>query len=448
MTQTTAPRPLVTRAGLRRAGETARRRLVGVAFLVIVGLLLALTVAIYQKKFITVVPVTLETDHIGNQLTAGADVKLRGVLVGEVRKVSSEGAGARLRLALQPDMAKEIPANVEAQLLPKTLFGERYVELVVPAHPADPIHSGAVIPEDRSASAIQVQKVLDDLMPVLRALNPGQLNATLSAVAGALDGRGNELGDNLSRLGDYVGALNTRLPVLQHDISQLANVADTYDDAAPALLGTLRNLSTTSQTVATESKQLDALFRSTSGLSATATAVLAENERNLIHLTATSKPILQLLARYSPEFPCLLQGLADFEPRLESAFSSAGPGLHLTLEVVKDRGKFTPGEYPRYIAHPGPQCYGLPGHPSGNFPNTFIPDGSKPTGQTSLPLVGSAPAALRQTGGDIGEQGSPQETDAVKGLIAAQDGTTPSKVSTLDAVLYSPFVRGAEVTLK
>jgi hypothetical protein len=190
------------------------------------------------------------------------------------------------------------------------------------------------------------------------------------------------------------------------------------------------------------------LFNSTSGLSSTATAVLAENEQNLIHLTKSSQPLLNLLAKYSPEFPCLLQGLADFEPRLESAFSSGGPGLHLTLEVVKDRGKFTPGEYPKNVAHPGPKCYGLPGHPTGNFPQVYIPDGSKPTGETSLPLVGNAPAALQKTGGDIGEEGSPQEISAVKGLLAAQDGTTPTHISTIDAVLNAPLYRGAEVTLK
>jgi virulence factor Mce-like protein len=433
---------------MREGLLVARRRLIGVVYLVIIGLLLALTVAIYQKKFTSSVSVTLQADHIGNQLTSGADVELRGVLVGEVRKVRSAGNGAMLSLALKPDMAKLIPSNVDAQLLPKTLFGERYVELVAPAHPAGRIHSGAVIPEDRSASALQVQQVLNDLMPVLRTLNPAQLNATLSAVAGALDGRGDELGDNLSRLGDYVGALNTKLPVLEHDISALSKVADTYNKAAPDLLGTLSNLSTTSDTVVAERRQLDTLFNSTSGLSATATAVLAENEQNLIHLTKSSQPLLNLLAKYSPEFPCLLQGLADFEPRLESAFSSAGPGLHLTLEVVKDRGKFTPGEYPKYDAHPGPKCYGLPGHPTGNFPQTYIPDGSKPTGETSLPLIGNTPAALQKTGGDIGEQGSPQEISAVKGLLAAQDGTTPTHVSTIDAVLNAPLYRGAEVTLK
>src|SRR5215471_8846939 len=106
---------------MREGLLVARRRLVGVIYLVIIGLLLALTVAIYQKKFTSSVSVTLQADHIGNQLTSGADVKLRGVLVGEVRKVRSVGGGATLSLALNPGMAKEIPSNVEAQLLPKTL---------------------------------------------------------------------------------------------------------------------------------------------------------------------------------------------------------------------------------------------------------------------------------------------------------------------------------------
>ena len=41
--------------------------------------------------------VTLKTDSIGNQLAPPADVKLRGMIVGEVRNVSSNGAGRQHR---------------------------------------------------------------------------------------------------------------------------------------------------------------------------------------------------------------------------------------------------------------------------------------------------------------------------------------------------------------
>ncbi|HVX43333.1 MAG TPA: MCE family protein [Mycobacteriales bacterium] len=415
------------------------RRLTGVVFLIILALLLALSVAIYQKRFVSTVPVTLHTDRVGNQLLRGSDVEIRGVIVGEVRQVSSNGAGASLKLALKPSTVDLIPRNVSAQLLPKTLFGERYVDLVAPAEPQAHIRSGDVIQQDRSSTALAVQQVLDDLLPLLQSLEPAQLNATLNALATALDGRGNAIGANLSRLRAYLQQLDPHLPTLQHDISRLADFADTYNAAAPNLLQTLNNLRTTGGTVVSEQAKLDNFLKSAEGVAGEAQAVLAENQQNLIQLTATSKPLLDLLARYSPEFPCLLKGLTDFEPRLEQAFSSAGPGLHLTVEVIVDRGKYTPGEEPQYIAKSGPDCRGMP-DPAVNYPNHAIPDGSKPVGRSSLPGLGYT--------GDIGVQGSPAETGVLKGLIAAQDGTTPDKVDDFSAVLDAPLLRGAKVRLK
>ena len=51
------------------------------------------TYAIFTKKFVDVVPVTLKTSNIGLQLPALADVKIRGVIVGEVREIASDGEG-------------------------------------------------------------------------------------------------------------------------------------------------------------------------------------------------------------------------------------------------------------------------------------------------------------------------------------------------------------------
>ena len=66
------------------------------------ALLFGLTIAIYNKTFVDIVPVTLQADSAGNQLSKGADVKVRGILVGEVREIRSTTGGAELKLALQP----------------------------------------------------------------------------------------------------------------------------------------------------------------------------------------------------------------------------------------------------------------------------------------------------------------------------------------------------------
>ena len=112
-------------APLRAGRALALQRLGGVAFLAVLGLLVGLTILLYRQAFTDVTHVTLRTNRVGNQLTSGADVKLRGLVVGEVRSVRSDGSGAELDLALDPAQARRIPADVTAQLLPKTLFGEK-----------------------------------------------------------------------------------------------------------------------------------------------------------------------------------------------------------------------------------------------------------------------------------------------------------------------------------
>ncbi len=69
------------------------QRALGLLFMVVVTALVALTVGLYQKAFTPVTMIGLDADRAGNQLTPGADVKVRGLLVGEVRSIRST-AGA------------------------------------------------------------------------------------------------------------------------------------------------------------------------------------------------------------------------------------------------------------------------------------------------------------------------------------------------------------------
>src|SRR5262245_1426476 len=100
----------MNRVQLWRATEKLRNRLLGIAFFVVCALFLGTTVAIYNKTFVETVDVDLITDSVGNALTRNADVKVRGVNVGEVRSSSSDGGKVTLDLAINPDKAAQIPA--------------------------------------------------------------------------------------------------------------------------------------------------------------------------------------------------------------------------------------------------------------------------------------------------------------------------------------------------
>ena len=314
-------------------GRTGRHRLLGVAFLGVLALLLGLAIAIYQKRFVEVVPVTLRTGRVGNQLAAPGDVKLRGLIVGEIRDTTSDGTGARIEIALDPDTVELIPANVEARILPKTLFGEKFVDLIIPATPSTQhIAAGDEISEDRSRTAIETERVFEDLLPLLQAVEPAKLNTSLSAVATALEGRGDALGDNLVRAGTYFRGLNPSLPALTDDLARLADVARSYDASAPDLLRFLANSSVTARTLQDKSDVLADFLEGTTGFAATATDLLQEQGDRMIRLADVSRPTLETLARYSPMFPCLLRGLTEMVPLASETFGgSQGPYLHITL---------------------------------------------------------------------------------------------------------------------
>jgi phospholipid/cholesterol/gamma-HCH transport system substrate-binding protein len=415
-------------------------RLLGLAFVALLGAALSLSVLTYRKAFTPASWVTLRADHTGLQVLPGAEVKLRGVVVGEVRRVSADGQRASLRLAVDPDSLRQIPANVTARLLPKTLFGERYVALQVPPDAAPvPLRPGAVIGQDRTSSAVELERVLDDALPLLQAIAPDKLAATLGALAGALDGRGARLGADLTTLDNYLAALNAQLPAIRADIDKLTRVLSTFDGALPDLMNILRNVTVTARTVSDQREELAAFLADTTDLADSSRVFLARYGDRIIQLGTVTAPVLELLATYAPEYPCLLRGLVALQPRVEQVF--AGGAMHITLEVTRDNGRYVPGrDDPVYAAKDGPDCRGLP-HPPVPAPQVATADGYDYG--TSRPVLGLPLPSL--TAAPMGYAGTPEEQALIKPLVAGATGTDPAQVPDVADLLWGPLLRGTVV---
>src|SRR3954462_14132235 len=151
--------------------EHTRLLVAGVVFLTVIALLIYLSIAVFQKKFDRVTTVTIHADRAGLQLARFGDVRINGVLVGQVRSVGDDGKEAVIKVALDPDAAKEIPANVGVRIVPTTLFGQKFISFVRPPAPSkDSLADGAVIPRDRVETNVELSKILADLFPLLRAV--------------------------------------------------------------------------------------------------------------------------------------------------------------------------------------------------------------------------------------------------------------------------------------
>ncbi|MGI5151193.1 MCE family protein [Plantactinospora sp. CA-294935] len=444
---------------MEHRGSPLGRRVLGLVFVVVLGAALSLAVLQYRKVFTPVAWVTLYTAQTGMQLNPGAEVKLRGVPIGEVREVGSDGAQARLRLALDPDRIGQVPADVTARLLPKTLFGERYVALVPPAgSTAAPLRAGAVISQDRSRNGVELERVLDEALPLLQSIRPDKLASTLAALATALDGRGEQLGRTLETLDTYLSELNRELPALTEDVRRLAAVLDSYDAALPDLLAILRDVTPTARTVADQRTQLAAFLAESTDAADVGRLFLDRHGDQVIRLGELGRPVLELLAAYAPEYPCLMQGLVRAQPRAEEVFRNGR--MHVTLEVTRDNGAYQPGrDAPAYGASTGPQCRELP-NPTPPAPEVRIEDGydhggSRP-GPVKLP-VGKPPAGTATaTGGNpsagnppaMGSAGTEEEQNLLKPIIGAATDTLPVQVPDIAVLLWGPLLRGAVVNVK
>jgi virulence factor Mce-like protein len=325
---------------------------------------------------------------------------------------------------------------VSARILPKTLFGERFVDLVIPTDPsATTITAGDTIGQDRSTVAIELEQVFDNLLPLLRTVKPEKLSATLNALATALEGRGTQLGDNLVLADKYFAALNPAMPTIQADISGLADVTSTYSEATPDILRMLKALTTTNATIVAKQDALAGFLAGTAGFANTTTKFLDTNGERIIQVGRVQRPTLALAARYAPEYPCFASGLANWIPRANQMFSNHS--FHITLEVVTPRAPYKPGEEPAWGEHRGPNCLGLPSprHTQANpKPGLRFADGTNGSGAQS-------PSAF--PGADSGLAGTAGEQHVIARLLAQGDADArPSAITTL---LAGPILRGMTV---
>jgi phospholipid/cholesterol/gamma-HCH transport system substrate-binding protein len=347
----------------------------------ILGLVAIVAVALtmFSGGFTKSVPITVTSSRAGLVMEPEAKVKLRGVQVGSVESISLDGDVANLKLAMFPDQMSKIPSNAGVEIKSTTVFGAKYVNIVIPDDPSSqPIQEGAVIASD--SVTVEFNSVFEHLSEVLAKVEPEKLNATLGAISTALNGRGESLGEVLE-LGDtYLKKMNPTLPQLQEDLASASTVTNLYADVAPDLLRVLDNATTTSGSIVAEQANLDLLLLNITGLANTGNALLTDNEQALTTSLDTLTATTTLLEEYSPGLTCFLVGLNDgrikFEPMAGTGDKAA---LMLSASFMWGSKAYTnPESLPKVAASGGPNCYGFP---------TFDPK-----------VDGKAPFAVTNTG--------------------------------------------------
>lgn len=334
-------------------------KVAGIALILGMVAVTAVSLVMFVGGFTPTVTVTVAAPRSGLVMDPDAKVKVRGVQIGTVAEITRTDAGSTLRLALDPELLRLVPENATVDIRSTTVFGAKYVNFVIPEQPAaEPLRPGARVTAEKVT--VEFNTLFQRLSDVLAEVEPEKLNATMTALGTALEGRGERLGDLLSRSNAYLREINPSLPTLQRDLATSAAVTNLYADAAGDLLRTVDNATVAGRTVAESESEVDALLANLTGLADTTGAVLRDNENQLVTALDLLRPTASLLHEYAPALNCIVGGLAKAMPLAEQVFGGGQPGVALNAGFMYGHDGYNyPEDLPKVNATGGPQCAGV-----------------------------------------------------------------------------------------
>jgi phospholipid/cholesterol/gamma-HCH transport system substrate-binding protein len=155
----------------------------------------------------------------------GSDVRVLGVRIGEVKGITPQGD--RVRVVLEYDAGRKVPADAKAAIINSSVVSDRYVQLLPVYRGGPAMRDGAVIPEQRTAVPVELDRVFDSLHTTAEALGPEGANkdGSLSRLLGVS-------ADNLHGQGEN----------LNQTVEDLSQAVTTLSDGRTDLFGTVRNL--------------------------------------------------------------------------------------------------------------------------------------------------------------------------------------------------------------
>lgn len=343
----------------RLFGTRASTAVAGVVFVALVLGLSVLGVAYGFGVFSRSSAITATLPEAGPALGPGSEVEYRGVLVGSLGSVRRTLHNAVLTLKLDPSQLDNIPAGVTVRLVPRSVFGDLYVDLVPPGSgPGGHLVAGADLAPDTSTPTVELDRALDAGYQLLTAVQPAKLNATLTAIGTALDGRGAKIGNLIEQVERYTAAVGPHTDQLVHDITTVGTVGRELAHDAPDLLATLNDAIATSQTIVASQPDLTALLDAGPTVADQTNALLANNKQRLATLVRLLRPVLGVLRAHRSD---LVNGVEQLRAFLNGASAALGQGPFLQVDVTPDLNSadgtpYTSADCPRYGSMAGGNC--------------------------------------------------------------------------------------------
>ncbi len=324
----------------------------GVISLTVAAIVLGYTYLSATGAFDDSPEVKTSLTNVGGSLKAGSDVKMNGALIGKVKSIDPADGRVNVVLTMEKESIDRVPANVQARVLPATVFGTSFIDLTLPdgEQARGSLEENDTIGEDTSKPTIELQQALDDIDDLVKALGPAELASAIGSAADALDGRGEQLGQSLELANSYFKRLNSRWPLFREDLSLLADNLEIVRAYGPDLLDAVDDSLVAANTIVERRSQLTAVLTGALDLVAESDRFLNEQKGRFIESIRLASIVTDAIYdnRHAGLYESFLANI-NLSKRVQLETTGHGGGGFGTIElVVGPTAYYDSGDCPRY----------------------------------------------------------------------------------------------------
>lgn len=171
-------------------------------------------------------------------LETGDSVRVAGVRVGTVEGIELRSDNTVL-VSFDADDDVVLTTGTRATVRYLNLVGDRFLELVDGPGSTKVLPRGSQIPADRTEPALDLDLLLGGLKPVIRGLDPKDVNALTSALLEIFQGQGDTLQSLLSRTSSFSNTLADNNVALEALVDNLDTVLATLGREGERFSGAL-----------------------------------------------------------------------------------------------------------------------------------------------------------------------------------------------------------------
>ena len=262
----------------------------------------------------TYIPVYAEFSNCGQGIRVRGDVKLRGVLVGRIEEIHREvGQNCRITMGIFPDNQDDIPANVGAQIRAKTVFGEKWVELLYPTD-ADKARLAEedLIPDEQTIDPLEVETILNTALPLLESIDPENLALTLEALNAGFVGHEDAAIRAMKAGIEALRPLNENEGLFNKSLTQLRETGETFKDIDDDLFAALDKLDIVQRFTIDKEQLIAENFDKVPRLLDELTLLFSTRFNDITRMVDRGATVIGILAARSEDLDVLLKVLPQF----------------------------------------------------------------------------------------------------------------------------------------